>query len=124
MLFRSLSHHGKVQAKRDAIAKIDRFHLEQFAAFVQRISERQDGEGNLLGNSMVVLGSGISDGNRHNHHDLPMLLCGEGAGSHQPKGHVALPKRTPAANLYLSMMHAMGCRDASFADSTEALSLR
>ena len=120
----TLSHHGKVEKKRKSIAKIDRFYVDQFAGFLQRLADQQDGDVDLLHNSMVLYGSGISDGNRHNHHDLPMLLCGEGAGAVKPQGHVAHPSKTPMANLYLSVMKSMGCRATQFADSTEPLRLR
>jgi hypothetical protein len=120
----SLSHHGKVKAKRAAIAKIDRFYADQFAGFLQRMTEQQDGNGDLLGSSLVLYGSGISDGNRHSHHDLPILMAGEGAGLAVAQGHVVHPDRTPLANLYLSMMQAMGCKADRFADSVEPVQLR
>lgn len=120
----SLSHHGKVKAKRAAIAKIDRFYADQFAGFLQRMTEQQDGNGDLLGSSLVLYGSGISDGNRHSHHDLPILMAGEGAGRAVAQGHVVHPDRTPLADLYLSMMHAMGCKADRFADSVEPAQLR
>ena len=120
----SLSHHGRNGKKLDAIAKIDRFHVEQFEEFVRRLSQQQDGEHDLLSNSMVLYGSGISDGNSHNHNDLPMLLCGEGGGAVRHRGHVAFEGRPPMANLYLAVMRAMGCKDDRFADSTEVLRLR
>jgi hypothetical protein len=120
----TLSHHGKVEKKRAAIAKIDRFYVDQFASFLQRLTEQQDGDADLLSNSLVLYGSGISDGNRHNHHDLPMLLCGEGAGAAKAQGHITHANKTPMANLYLSVMKAMGCRADQFADSREPLRLR
>jgi hypothetical protein len=120
----TLSHHGKVAAKQEAIAKIDRFHIEQFELFLQRLVKQQDGDADLLSNSLVLYGSGISDGNRHNHHDLPMLLCGEGGGAATARGHVEAPAKTPMANLYLSVMTAMGCKAEQFADSSGVLPLR
>ena len=120
----SLSHHGKAEKKLRSIAKIDRFYVDQFAGFLQRLTEQQDGDGDLLSNSLVLYGSGISDGNRHNHHDLPMLLCGEGVGVAKSQGHITHASETPMANLYLSVMQAMGCRADQFADSTERLRLR
>lgn len=120
----TLSHHGKVAVKQEAIAKIDRFHIEQFAMFLQRLVNQQDGDADLLSNSLVLYGSGISDGNRHDHHDLPMLLCGEGGGAAKARGHVEAPVKTPMANLYLSVMTAMGCKANQFADSSGVLPLR
>ena len=119
----TLSHHGKVAHKQEAIAKIDRFHIEQFGGFLTRLAQQQDGDADLLHNSLVLYGSGIGDGNRHNHHDLPVLLCGEGAGKAKAKGHVTEKDETPIANLYLGMMHAMGCNADRFADSTTSYDL-
>ena len=120
----TLSHHGGSQEKIDKIAKINRFQVEQLATFVERLAGQQEGDADLLSNCLVAFGSGIGDGNRHNHHDLPMLLCGEGAGAAKGRGHVRVEKRTPMANLYLSIARAMGCGDESFADSTGRLALR
>jgi hypothetical protein len=53
-----------------------------------------------------------------------MLLCGEGAGVAKSQGHITHASETPMANLYLSVMQAMGCRADQFADSTERLRLR
>jgi len=119
-----LSHHGKKPEKLAAVAKINRFQIEQFAKFVERLrSEKTDG-GDLLSQSLVMLGSGISDGDRHNHDDLPVLVVGDGGGAAKGRGHVKLPPKTPMANLYLAMQRAMGVEGSAFADSTEALDLK
>ena len=119
-----LSHHGKKAEKLEAIATINRFQIEQFAAFLQRLAAQQDGERDLLGNSLVVFGSGIGDGDRHNHDDLPVLLAGEGGGHAKGQGHVRLGKETPMANLYLAILRAMGGRAERFGDSSGVLALR
>ena len=120
----NLSHHGKLADKMTAIAKINRFHVEQLAGFTQRLAGQQDGDSDLLANSLVVYGSGIGDGNRHNHDDLPVLLLGEGGGVAKARGHVRFAKETPIANLYLSVLRAMGAKAQGFADSSGALELR
>lgn len=119
----NLSHHGKDAHKRKQIARIDRFQLERFTAFLQRLASETSGDGDLLSQSLVVWGSGIGDGNRHNHDDLPVILAGEGGGAAKGRRHAAFPRRTPMANLYLSIAHAMGRNDESFADSTNRLPL-
>jgi len=68
-----------------------------------------------------VLGSGIADGNAHQHHDLPVLLCGGGGGTLKPGRHVEFPKETPMTNLYLSMLDRMGVKAEKFGDSTGKL---
>ena len=118
----SLSHHGGNAAKLASIAKIDRFHMEQFAYLVQKMKSVKEGAGTLLDNSMVVFGAGISDGNRHNHNNLPILLAGRGGGTIAQGRHVRFEKDTPLCNLYLSMLDRMGVKQDRFGDSTGLLS--
>jgi hypothetical protein len=115
------SHHGKDEAKIAAIKKIDLFHMEQFAYFVQKLKETKEGNGSMLDNSMVMLGSGISDGDRHNHNELPVLVAGRGGGAIKPGRHTRYPRETPLCNLYVSMLGAMGVKTTSFGDSTGPL---
>lgn len=116
-----LSHHQNDAEKKQQIAKINRFHMEQFAYFVKRLKETPEGSGSLLDNCMVMYGSGIADGNAHAHHDLPILLAGRGGGTITPGRHVKWPKDTPLANLYLDMMDRMGVHQERFGDSTGRL---
>ncbi len=75
----------------------------------------------MLDQSMIMYGSGISDGNRHNHNDLPIVLAGNGGGTIQSGRHTRYPDRTPLTNLYLSMLDRMDVKVDSFADSTGRL---
>lgn len=118
-----ISHHGNKPAKLAAIATINRFQVEQFARCLGLLRDRKEGADDLLAASLVMFGSGISDGDRHNHEDLPVLLAGEGGGAAKGQGHVRLAQETPMADLYLAMLRAMGGKDAQFADSTGALGL-
>lgn len=118
----SLSHHGNNKDKIDQIRKIDRFHVEQFAYFLKRLSEVKEANGkSILDNSMVLFGCGIGDGNRHNHNDLPILLAGRGGGSIMPGRHLEYEKNTPLCNLYVSMLERMGTKVDRFGDSTGSL---
>lgn len=118
----ALSHHGGNKDKLEQIAKIDHFHVEQFAYFLKRLKETKEGERNLLDNSMVVFGCGIGDGNRHNHNDLPILLAGRGGGTIDAGRHIKFDRDTPLCNLYLSMLDRMGIKPERFGDSTGTLS--
>ncbi len=120
-----LSHHQNNQEMIEKIRRIDKFHVERFARFVQRLSETKDGERGetLLDNSLILLGGGISDGNRHNHEDLPILVAGRGGSSINTGRMIRTPKETPLCNLYLSMLDRAGCSQQSFADSTGLLKL-
>ncbi len=116
-----LTHHGGNEEKQAKIAKINQFHLEQFAYLLERMKAIPEGEGNLLDNSMVVYGSGIGDGNRHNHDDLPLLLAGRGCGTLAPGRHVRYANETPLNNLWLALLHRMEVDVESLGDSTGRL---
>mgnify|MGYP006927750005 FL=1 len=128
MLFRSvpeghheLSHHAGDLKKQAKIAKINRFHIEQFAYLLGRLQSIREGDGTLLDNCMIVYGSGISDGNKHNHEDLPILLAGRGGGTIDSGRHVRYPNATPLSNLYLSLLDRVGAPVESHGDSTGRL---
>ncbi len=116
-----ISHHGGNAEKKAKIAKINRFHMTQFARFLERLKAVREGEGTLLDNCMIVYGSGIADGNAHSHHDLPVLLAGRGGGAFQTGRHLRFAKDTPMSNLYLSMLDRMGLKEERFGDSTGVL---
>lgn len=116
-----LSHHQNNQEMIEKIRKIDRFYVERFARFIDKLARTEEGEGTLLDHSMVLYGGGISDGNKHNHEDLPILLAGQGGGTIQTGRVVRTGKETPLCNLYVSMLERMGCEVHSFGDSTGAV---
>jgi hypothetical protein len=105
----------------EKVTRINAFHAELFAHFVEKLKATPDGDGTLLDHSMVVYGSAISDGDRHTHEDLPVLLMGRGAGRLKPGRHVAYPRDTPLTNLYLTLLDGMGVRPESIGDSNGKL---
>jgi hypothetical protein len=117
----TLSHHQNDPEKQAKIAKINRYHVEQLAYFLERLDSISEGDGTVLDNTMLVYGSGIGDGNRHNHDDLPVLVAGGGASALQGGRHLRYPKGTPLMNLYLSMLHKVGVDVDAVGDSTEPL---
>jgi hypothetical protein len=116
-----LSHHGGNKEKLDKIRQINRFHISQFAYFIGKLKSIHEGDGTLLDHCMLLYGSGIGDGNRHNHDDLPILLAGQGGGTLRTGRHVKYPHDTPLTNLYLSMLERVGVETKSFGDSTGKL---
>jgi hypothetical protein len=116
-----LSHHGNDESKKEKVAKINRFHMEQFAYFLEKLKSVKEGAGTLLDNCMIVYGGAIGDGNRHNHDNLPILLAGRGGGTLTPGRHLKLEKETPMTNLYLSMLDRMGVAADRVGDSTGKL---
>lgn len=117
----TLSHHGNDPEKLAQISKINRHHVTLFAHFLKRLAAVEEADGTLLDHSMIVYGSGIGDGNRHNHDDLPILLAGHGSGTVNPGRHLSFPKETPLTNLYLGILRRMGVQADSFSDSTGEL---
>jgi hypothetical protein len=111
-----LSHHRNDPALMDKVAAINHYHMQQFATFVEKLKATPDGDGSLLDHTMIVYGSGISDGNKHNHDDLPVMLAGGNRVFNQGR-HVKLSESTPVANLYLSMLDAMNVPTEQLGDS-------
>jgi hypothetical protein len=92
--------------------------MARFARFLKTLDDMKDADGSsVLSNSMIVYGCGISDGNRHDHEELPIVLAGGGGGSITPGRHWKLPKPTPMTNLYMSMLDRMGVKVDHVGDS-------
>jgi hypothetical protein len=116
-----LSHHGRNRRKQEKIQKINVFHVEQLAYLLGKLKGIKEGDGTLLDRCMILYGSGNSDGNRHNHDDLPILLAGKAGGAFKTGRHLVYKRETPLTNLYLSMLDALGVRVPKFGDSTGRL---
>ncbi len=117
----SISHHGNDQKKLAQISRINQYHASIFCHFLDRLAATPDGDDSLLDHSMIMYGSGLADGNRHAHHDLPILLAGGACGTVKAGRHIRYAKDTPLANLYLGMLHRAGKEAESFSDSTGPL---
>ncbi|MFN0019684.1 MAG: DUF1552 domain-containing protein [Pirellulaceae bacterium] len=118
-----ISHHRNDKDKIDQLKKIDLFLAGELARFLKNLQEIKEGNGSLLDNCMIMYGSGLSDGNRHNHDDLPIVLAGRAGGSLQSGRHIVLEKETPLNNLFLSMLDRMEAGVPSLGDSTGRLSV-
>ena len=112
-----LSHHGRKKEKMEKIAQINKFHIEALAYVLGKLKSIKEGDKSLLDSCMIAYGSGNSDGNRHNHDNLPILLMGKGGGSIKTGRHIKYAKETPVANLWIEMMDRMGVKVAKFGDS-------
>ncbi|MGH9674424.1 MAG: DUF1552 domain-containing protein, partial [Bryobacteraceae bacterium] len=95
--------------------------IDQYAYLLRRLSEVREGERSLLDNSMILFGSGLRDGDRHDPHNLPLVLGGRAGGRIETGRHLAYTADTPLSNLYVSMLDAFGTPVDRFADSTGAL---
>ena len=114
----SLSHHKNDPEKIKKLAKIDQFYSEQFAYFIDKLSTTQEIDGSrLLDHCMIIFGGGISDGNRHKHSDLPVLLAGGSSHGLTTGRHVDY-EGVPMTNLYLGMLDRAGVQASQVGDSS------
>ena len=113
-----LTHHRNQGDWVERVSQINVFHAGLFAHFLGRLAATPEGDGTLLDHSMVVYGSGLSDGNRHTHEDLPVVVVGSGGGAFKTGRHIVYPKDTPMTNLFLTLLDRVGVRPESVGDST------
>jgi hypothetical protein len=116
----TLSHHAGAKDKLDKIRKIDTFYVEQFAHFLQKLNSMKEDGKTVLDNSMILYGGAISDGNRHNHDDLPILLAGKGGGT-IASGRFIKHAGKPLCDLYLAMFARMKVKATTFGDGKAPL---
>jgi len=117
----NLSHHGNDEEKKAKIAKINQFHTTQLAYLLEKLASVQEGDGTLLDHCMVAYGSGNSDGNRHNHDDLPVLLAGGACGTLKTGRHIRYASETPISNLWVSLLNRMDINVDQIGDSNGEL---
>jgi hypothetical protein len=113
-----LSHHGGDAEKIQKLVKVNLFHAQLFAYYISKLQTVRDGDGSLLDHLTLLYASGMSDGNNHNHHNLPTLLVGGGAGRLKGGRHVRYPDYTPITNLFVSLLDHLGVPVESLGDST------
>jgi hypothetical protein len=116
-----LSHHRGDPKTLEKIARIDRFYVEQLAWFLGRLRGTAEGDATLLDNSMVLYGSCLSEGNKHWHDNLPIVLAGRGGGTLKPGKLLAAPDPTPMCNLLVALAERAGVKQDQFGDSTGEL---
>ena len=106
----STSHHPDPFARNEGISRINTYQASLLGHFLQRLSSTPDGDGSLLDHTVVLYGSGLSDGNIHLPQNLPILLAGRGAGTLKGGTHLATKGGVPLANLHMSLLDKFGVR--------------
>jgi hypothetical protein len=119
----SISHHGNRPAAISGHARVNTYHVQLFAQFLERLRTMPDGDGSLLDHSLLVYGSGMSDGNGHTGSPLPHVVVGGAAGRLKGNRHVAAAPGTPMANLLLTVGQAFGVNETSFGISNGTIDL-
>jgi hypothetical protein len=112
-----LTHHSGDKQKIEKVTQINCYHIKSLVYALDKLKAVREVDGTLLDRSMIVYGSGISDGNRHDHGNLPTILAGRGNGTLKPGRHIRYAPETPMANLFVSMLDRMGVEPEFFGDS-------
>ncbi|MEQ1898294.1 MAG: DUF1552 domain-containing protein [Vicinamibacterales bacterium] len=115
------SHHQGDLDRLRKLARINEYHVTQFAYYLSRLAEAKDGEGSLLDHITILYGAGMSDGNSHSPNDLPVLLAGGGAGQINGGRHLRFAPDTPIGNLHASLLPTLGVPGDRFGNSTGVL---
>jgi hypothetical protein len=115
--FHPLSHHNNEEAKMERLAKVQTYHTQIFAKFLDKLAKMPDGDGTMLDHSLFLYGSNMSNSNAHNHYPLPTSIVG---GWKTLKGgqHIVPPDHTPLANVLLTMLDRVGISQDKLGDST------
>jgi hypothetical protein len=117
--FHPVSHHANDMERLNKLVKIQSWHVEKFAEFLAKLAGTPDGPGTLLDHSILMYGSNMSNSDLHNNYPEPNILVGGGNGKMKLGGqHIALPERTPIANLHLTLLQKVGVARDKFGDST------
>jgi Protein of unknown function (DUF1552) len=119
--FHPVSHHSNDRERIRRLTIIQRYHMERFADFVQKLANTKEGDGSILDHSLLLYGSNMSNSNQHDNYPLPEVLVGGANGAHVGGKNVVLPARTPLANLHLTILDKLGIEQPSFGNSTGVL---
>jgi hypothetical protein len=107
-----LTHNGGNAEMLAKCAKINAFHVSLFSYYLQKLKATPEGDGTLLDHSLILYGSGMSDADKHDHVNLPVVVAGGKGGR-----HIRYNEPTPLANVHLTLLDRVGVRVDKFADS-------
>jgi hypothetical protein len=120
--FHPVSHHANQRERISELQRIQRYHMERFSEFLTRLANTKEGEGTVLDHSLFLYGSNMGNSNAHDNYPIPEVLIGGANGKHVGGKNLALPERTPLANLHLTILEKLGIPQKSFGNSTGLLS--
>jgi hypothetical protein len=121
--FHILSHHSNITENKERFTVLNRYHVGLLGYFLDKLKKTPDGDATLLDHSLIVYGSGLGDGNQHDHADLPVLIAGGASGQHKGGKHIRTPKDTPMADLLVAVLGKMDIQAEKFGDSAGVIAL-
>jgi hypothetical protein len=113
-----LSHHANDPEKLEKCTKIQIYHVEMFAKYLDKLASVKEGDGSLLDSVVLLFGSGLSNSDRHTHGPLPTVVVGGGAGTIRGGRHLVYPEGTPLTNLHMTLLDKVGVPVDKLGDST------
>jgi hypothetical protein len=116
--YHPVSHHSNDRERIRRLTIIQRYHMERFAGFLQKLADTPDGDGSVLDHSLFLYGSNMGNSNQHDNYPLPEILVGGANGKHVGGKNLILPERTPLANVHLTILDKLGIAQPSFGNST------
>ncbi|MDR2215790.1 MAG: DUF1552 domain-containing protein [Nevskiaceae bacterium] len=116
--FHPVSHHANQRERIAELQRIQRWHMDRFGVFLKKLADTQEGDGSILDHSLFLYGSNMGNSNQHDNYPLPEVLIGGAKGKHVGGKHVALPERTPLANVHMTILDKLGIPQPNFANST------
>ena len=119
--FHAISHHANDPDKKDRLSKIQRYHTQVFAGFLDTLANMPDGDGSMLDHSLLLYGSNMSNSNAHNQYPLPTAVVGGGCGKLHGGQHINFKERTPLSNVLLTMLQRADVPIETVGDSTGAI---
>ncbi|HVR64353.1 MAG TPA: DUF1552 domain-containing protein [Polyangia bacterium] len=113
-----ISHHGGILTNLQMLQTIDTYEIQLLGYFLNKLKSTTDGANNLLFNSTIYFSSEISDGDAHNHDDMPVLIAGHGGGMLNTGQHFSLPTTTKVSDMLLSTLRTVGVTGVPLGDGT------
>jgi hypothetical protein len=117
-----VTHHQNDPVKMEKCVKIQRYHINLFADYLEKLRNTPDGDGSLLDHAIILFGSGISNSDRHTHGPLPTVVVGGGSGTLKGGRHLVVPEHTPLTNLQVTLLDKLGVPTEKLGDSNGRLS--
>jgi hypothetical protein len=112
-----VSHNNNIPEQVAKKIKVDMYHLDLFGQFLEKLRTTPDGDGTLLDQSLFLYGSGMTNGNAHDHENLPTLVVGGAAGRHKGNRHIRMAKSTPLSNVMIALLDKAGINVEKFGQS-------
>jgi hypothetical protein len=120
--FHGGSHHAENPDRIKDYSKINRYHVQCLAYYLDKLKNTPDGDGSLLDHSLVLYGTNMGDSNQHLHYDVPHILAGGASGKLKGGRHLDFPTKTvTTGNLLLSILSMYGIHQESIGDSNGML---